>query len=389
MRAPRIESVDLLRGIVMIIMALDHTRDFLGTSGVSPTDLSRASAALFLTRWITHICAPVFFLLTGTGACLALRSKSRSQLSRYLFTRGLWLLVLEVTLFRCLAMQFNFDYHVTMLIVLWALGWAMIVLSVLVYLPKWAVGAIAVVMIAMTDLLDPIKADSFGRLAPLWTFLHAQGVLFDTHGHVVFVAYPIVPWVGVTAAGFALGQVFDWNEARRKTFLLRLGLGLSAAFVVLRAINGYGDPSPWTIQKSAAFTVFSFVNTTKNPPSLLYLLMMLGPAMLLLSALERPTPRWLRPALVYGRVPLFYFVLHIALIHLAGVVVCAVRFGGAQRLFQSPDLGQYPFNVPPGWGFSLGGVYLAWVLVVVALYPVCAWFADLKRRRSDPWLSYL
>jgi uncharacterized membrane protein len=311
------------------------------------------------------------------------------ELSRFLLTRGLWLLLLEVTFFRCLAMQFNFDYRVTMLIVLWALGWAMIVLTGLVYLPRWAVGAVAVVMIALTDLLDPIKAASFGKLAPLWTFLHQQGVLFDAHGYVVFVAYPILPWIAITAAGFALGGVYTWPEARRRKFLLRLGLGLSAAFVALRAVNGYGDPSHWAAQKSALFTVFSFFNATKNPPSLLFLLMTLGPALLLLAALERPVPGWLRPALVFGRVPLFYFVLHIALIHLLAVVVCAVRFGGAQRIFESPDLSQYPFNAPDGWGFGLPVVYLAWILVVVALYPACAWFAALKRRRSDAWLSYL
>jgi len=389
MRAPRLESVDLLRGMAMILMALDHTRDFLGTSGVNPTDLSRASAALFLTRWITHLCAPVFFLLTGVGASLALGSKSRAELSRFLLTRGLWLLVLEVTVFRCLAMQFNFDYRVTMLIVLWALGWAMIVLSALVYLPRWAVGAIAIAMIALTDLLDPIKAAALGKLAPLWMFLHQQGLLFAAHGRIVFVAYPIVPWVAVTAAGFALGGVYTWPEAKRRRFLLRMGLGLSAAFVLLRAVNGYGNPSQWAAQKSALFTVFSFFNATKNPPSLEFLLMMLGPALLLLAVLERPTPAWLRPALVYGRVPLYYFVLHFVLIHSIAVVVCAVRFGGALRMFQSPDLSQYPFNAPDGWGFGLPVVYLAWVLVVAAVYPACAWFAALKRRRSDAWLSYL
>jgi hypothetical protein len=168
-----------------------------------------------------------------------------------------------------------------------------------------------------------------------------------------------------------------------------MGLGLSAAFVLLRAVNGYGNPSQWAAQKSALFTVFSFFNATKNPPSLEFLLMMLGPALLLLAALERPMPGWLRPALMYGRVPLFYFVLHIALIHLIAVVVCAVRFGGALRMFQSPDLSQYPFNAPEGWGFGLPWVYLTWILVVAALYPACAWFAALKRRRSEAWLSYL
>jgi uncharacterized membrane protein len=389
MRPKRLESVDVLRGIVMILMALDHTRDFLGSQAISPTDLSQASAGLFLTRLLTHICAPAFFLLTGTGACLALRSKSIGELSRFLVTRGTWLILLEVTVFRCLAMQFNFDYHVTMLVVLWALGWAMITLSALVYLPKWAVGAIGVAMIAGHNLLDSVQAASFGKLAPLWTVLHAPGPIFSSDGHLVFVAYALVPWIGVTAAGFALGQIFDWPAERRKSFLVRLGLALMVAFIVLRAVNIYGDPSRWTPQKSAAFTVLSFLNTTKYPPSLLFLLMTLGPAMLLLRAFESGSPRWVQPALVFGRVPLFYFLIHFAVIHMVATVVCLVRFGQVRRMFESPDLSQFPFNAPPGWGFGLPRVYLSWALVVIALYPLCAWFAGVKQRRSDEWLSYL
>jgi uncharacterized membrane protein len=387
MTGRRLESVDLLRGIIMILMALDHTRDFLGVRGISPTNLEQASAGLFLTRWITHFCAPVFFLLVGTGASLAMRSKSRATLSRFLFTRGLCMILLEVTLVR-FVMQFNVDYRVTMLIVFWALGWAMITLSVLVYLPRWAIGLFGVLMIAGHNLLDTVDAASFGKLAPLWMVLHQLGPVYSSGGHVVFVSYPLIPWVGVTAAGFALGRVFDWPPDRRKKFLLRLGAGLTLAFIALRAINRYGDPVPWTHQKSAAFTALSFLNTTKYPASLLFLLMTLGPATLLLRALEGETPRWLRPALVFGRVPLFYFVLHLALIHLFALVVCLVHSGGAHWVFESPDLSQYPFNPPPGWGFALPWVYLAWALVVIALYPLCAWFAALKQRRNDAWLSY-
>jgi uncharacterized membrane protein len=387
MTGRRLESVDLLRGIIMILMALDHTRDFLGVRGISPTNLEQASAGLFLTRWITHFCAPVFFLLVGTGASLAMRSKSRATLSRFLFTRGLCMILLEVTLVR-FVMQFNVDYRVTMLIVFWALGWAMITLSVLVYLPRWAIGLFGVLMIAGHNLLDTVDAASFGKLAPLWMVLHQLGPVYSSGGHVVFVSYPLIPWVGVTAAGFALGRVFDWPPDRRKKFLLRLGAGLTLAFIALRAINRYGDPVPWTHQKSAAFTALSFLNTTKYPASLLFLLMTLGPATLLLRALEGETPRWLRPALVFGRVPLFYFVLHLALIHLFALVVCLVHSCGAHWVFESPDLSQYPFNPPPGWGFALPWVYLAWALVVIALYPLCAWFAALKQRRNDAWLSY-
>ena len=384
-RAPaRIESVDVVRGVIMIIMALDHTRDFFGIPGQNPTDLATATPALFLTRWITHFCAPVFFLLTGTGAYLSLRRKSPGNLSGFLFTRGMWLIFLEVTLVRCLSYQFNFDYRMTMLLVLWALGWAMITLSALVRLPAFVATALGVLMIAGHNLFDSVKSTT-----PLWAILHSPGFVLNTPEHVLFVAYPLIPWIGVTAVGYGLGQVYAWDADRRRTFLVRLGLALSVAFLVIRGLNVYGDPSRWMRQKTAVLTVLSFLNTTKYPPSLLFLLMTLGPAMVFLWAVDRGTPRVLRPALVIGKVPMFYFVLHFALIHLLAVVTCYVRYGSAHWMFESPDLAHYPFSPPPGWGYSLPVVYLAWAFVVVAMYPLCRWFAALRQRRSDPWLSYL
>ncbi len=385
----RLESVDLLRGLIMIIMALDHTRDFLSSAAFLPTDLSQTTAAYFFTRWITHFCAPVFFLLTGTGAYLSLRRKSKRELSRFLFTRGLWLIFLDVVVMRCLAMQFNFDFHVTLLLVLWALGWAMIALSVLIILPDWLITAFGVVMIATHNLFDGVQPATFGRLAPLWSILHVQFFVSDNPNHLVFVGYPLIPWLGVTAVGYTLGKVFDWSAGHRRSFLLRLGLALTAAFVVIRAINIYGDPSRWSPQKSAAFTVLSFLNVSKYPPSLLFLLMTLGPALLFLWLTDRHTPRLLRPALVYGKVPLFFYVLHLPLIHLICVVLCYARYGEIHSMFQSPTLDQYPFTRPPGWGVSLPVVYLLWAFVVIALYPLCRWYAALKQRSSNPWLSYL
>jgi uncharacterized membrane protein len=380
----RVESVDVVRGVIMVLMALDHTRDFFGVFGQNPTDLATTSPALFMTRWITHFCAPVFFLLTGTGAYLSLRRKSRGQLSGFLFTRGLWLIFLELVIVRCFAYQFNFDYRMTMLVVLWALGWAMITLSALVRAPAFVATAFGVVLIAGHNLLDSVKWAN-----PLWTILHSPGFVVNTPEHVVFAAYVLIPWVGVTAVGYGLGQVYDWEAERRRKFLLRLGLTLSIAFVAIRVINIYGDPSRWMRQKSLAFTVLSFLNTTKYPPSLLFLLMTLGPAMLFLFVVDRGTPRVLRPPLVIGKVPMFYYVLHFALIHLLAVVTCFVRYGSAHWMFESPDLGHYPFSPPPGWGYSLPIVYLVWAVVVAAMYPLCRWFAALKQRRSDWWLSYL
>jgi uncharacterized membrane protein len=380
----RLTPVDTLRGVVMILMALDHVRDFFGAPGVSPTNLAQTTLPLFLTRWITHICAPVFFLLTGTGAFLSVGRKSMPELSRFLFTRGLWLILLELTVVRCLGFQFNVDYQVTMLVVIWALGWAMIVLSALVWLPVHAVFACGVVMIAGHKLLDGVRSTH-----PLWVILHTPGFVMNRPGFVVFASYTLIPWVGVTAVGYALGQIYRWSQERRRAFLLRWGIGLTAGAVALRTFNLYGDPAPWGSQASGALTVVSFLNVTKYPPSLLFLLMTLGPALLILRALDGGTPRLLRPALVFGRVPLFYFLVHLPFIHLLAVIVCYAQNGAVHWMFESPDLGSYPFTAPPGWGLSLPVIYAIWVLVVVMLYPVCGWFASVKQRRPDTWLSYL
>lgn len=383
----RLESIDLLRGIIIVIMALDHVHDFFGVPGANPVDLATTTAPLFFTRWITHFCAPVFFLLTGTGAFLTLRRMTKPDLSRFLVTRGLWLIVLEVVVMR-FALQFNFDYQVTLLIVLWALGWAMIMLAGLIHLPTWALVAVGVAMVAGHNLLDGIAPATLGAFAPLWTVLHVPGFLV-TGPHTVFVTYPLVPWLGVTALGYALGNVYAWDAGRRQAWLLRLGLVLTVGFVMLRGLNVYGDPFPWSVQRSPLWTLLSFLGTQKYPPSLLFLLMTLGPALLLLRAFDAGTPRVLRPALAFGKVPLFFYGLHFYLIHLLAVVVCYVGYGDVGGMFRSPDLGHFPFTAPPGWGLGLPWIYAIWIGVVLALYPLCRWYASLKRRRRDWWLSYL
>jgi uncharacterized membrane protein len=379
----RIEAVDVLRGVIMIVMALDHVRDFFGVPGVNPTNPATTTAALFFTRWITHYCAPVFFLLTGTGAFLSLRKKSKRELSGFLFTRGLWLIFLELVVVRCLGWQFNFDFHLLMLIVLWALGWSMIVLSGLVYLPAWAVTTFGLVMIATHNLLDSVDSAN-----PLWSILHSPNILWNHPPYSILVLYPLIPWVGVTAAGYGLGQIYSWPSGKRRKFLLPVGLGLTVAFVVLRFANVYGDPQRWKSQATAARTVLSFLNTTKYPPSLLYLLMTLGPAMLFLWAVDAGVPRWLRPALIFGKVPMFYYLMHIPLIHLIATAVCYVRYGQVHWMFESPDISSFPMTAPPGWGYSLPIIYLVWAIVVLTLYPLCRWFAGVRQRRSDAWLSY-
>ncbi len=380
----RLESIDVVRGIIMILMALDHVRDFFDVPGVSPTDVTHASTALFFTRWITNLCAPGFFLLMGTGAYLASRKRSRSELARFLITRGIWLIFVEVVLMRCFGLQFNFDYHVTMLTVLWALGWAMIALAALLALPARWIGVIGIVMIAGHNLLDRVQSTN-----PVWLLVHAPGVVFSAPGHMVFAAYPIVPWIGVTAAGFALGQIYSWPEQKRRVWLTRVGTALVIGFLVLRAIDRYGDPQPWHVFTQQSRTLLSFLNTTKYPPSLLFLLMTLGPILLLLRLFDSGMPRMMRPAAVFGRVPMFYYLLHIPLIHLLAVVFCYLRYGAVHWVFESPTLANFPFTAPPGWGLTLPETYLIWMFVVGLLYPACLWFAALKRQSSAPWLSYL
>ncbi|MBS0265132.1 MAG: DUF1624 domain-containing protein [Planctomycetes bacterium] len=368
----------------MIIMALDHTRDFFRFPTDNPTDLATTSVGLFLTRVISHFCAPVFFLLMGTSAWLAGRRKSRGELSQFLLLRGVWLIFLEVVVVRCLGWQFNFDYHVTELLVLWALGGALIALAAFIYLPRRAIVGFGLLLIVGHNLFD-----GFQSTHPVWAILHGGGYLLNKPGYVLYVGYPLIPWIGVTAVGYGLGPIFEWDAARRQPFLFRLGVSLCVAFVVLRGSNLYGDPAHWVRQDSLLFTGFSWLNTTKYPPSLLFLLMTLGPTLIGLAWADRGTPRFLRPALVFGKVPLFFYLVHFFLIHLLAVGFCLVRYGAVHWMFESPDREHHPFTVPPGWGYSLPVIYLIWGAVVVSLYPLCRWFADLKQKRRDAWLSYL
>ncbi|MBA2271277.1 MAG: DUF1624 domain-containing protein [Chthoniobacterales bacterium] len=385
----RLDSIDVLRGLVMAIMAIDHVRDFLSHDLMyfDPTDLTKTHGTLFLTRWITHFCASVFCFLAGTGAFLSFsRGKTKGELSNFLLTRGLWLVLLEVTV-----VQFGWLFHFEAprgAGVIWALGWSMVALSAVVYLPLWAVGAFGIVMIAGHNLLDPIPPSAFGSLGWLWNVLHVPGEIRVTSHWSFFVAYPLIPWIGVMAAGYAFGAIVKLEPTQRRKWLLWLGLGVTAAFVVIRAANVYGDPLPWSPQASPLFTVFSFLNCHKYPPSLLYLLMTLGPPILFLWLLDGEVGKLWRPFIVFGRVPLFFYLLHIYLIHLVALITSYVRHGGPAGLFAGP-VDHHPTLFPADYGFGLAGVYAAWLLVVISLYPLCRWFAELKQRRRDVWLSYL
>lgn len=386
-RTKRNEAIDLLRGVAMVLMALDHARDFYCGFG-SATDLETTTPALFMTRWVTHFCAPIFVFLAGTAAYLYGAKKTKNELSRFLFTRGLWLIALELTIVRFGWVPEPF-YRFTLLQVIWAIGWAMVALSALSRLPLSWVLTIGVAIVAGHDAFAPIDAADLGSGGWLFSVLLEPGRYEPLAGRVVMVSYPILPWIGVMACGFAFGQWMREAPEERARRSLHLGLALTSGFVALRASGLYGDPTPWAVQPDPVFTVLSFLNCSKYPPSLLFLLMTLGPALMLLAWLERAplgtgarTERWLlKPLLVFGRVPLFYYVAHLYLLRFTAAGMSYWRYG------------LEAFTPPPGPAASpqwpLWAGYLAWVAALVLLYPVSRWFAGVKRRRSDWWLSYL
>jgi uncharacterized membrane protein len=374
----RLASIDMLRGLVIVLMALDHVRDYFTNVHFDPLDLTQTNTALFLTRWITHFCAPIFIFLAGVSVHLMSQRATPAELTRFTFTRGLWLVVLEATVVQ-FAWTFNFDYsRGVFLQVIWAIGMSMIVLSGLVRLPRRVIAAIAVAMIVGHNLLDGVDPASFGALAPLWSVLHARAQL-----PYAFVSYPLIPWIGVMALGYVVGPVFDRDAAARRSALVVAGILAWLAFLALRAGNFYGDMHHWSPQASSVMTVLSFIDVTKYPPSLQYLLITLGGACFALALFDAVRGGLAEAFRTFGRVPLFVYVLHIMLAHVAaGVIAFLMGFGNAVLAVDFRSL-------PPDWGFGLPGVYLAWILVLVTLYPACKWYAEVKRRRNDWWLAYL
>ncbi len=391
----RLTALDALRGLIMVIMALDHTRDFIhaGAMSFSPEDLTRTTPIIFLTRWVTHICAPVFMCSAGAGAFLRLQrpGTTRRELSWFLCTRGLALIVIELVVMRA-AMNFSLlTPYPLLLLVLWALGLSMVVLAALIHLPRRVLIAGSVAVILLHNTLDGVPAASFGALSGVWNILHQPGVFF-LGGIPVFAAYPLIPWFAVMALGFAFGPVFLLPpEVRRREFL-KWGALLIAGFLVLRAVNIYGDPSPWSWQPSGTFTVLSFLRATKYPPSLEFLLMTLGPALLILAYLDRRSLPATNPLVIFGRVPLFFYVTHFWLLHVVASVLALIRYGVSSFAFFNsplPSMGGPAELFPQGFGYSLWVVYAVWIGIVVGLYPACRWFAVLKQRRRDWWLSYV
>ena len=394
-QTPRLVSVDVLRGLVMVLMALDHVRDFLSYRGFPPEDMAHTNGPLFFTRVITHFCAPVFAFLAGTGAFLATsRGKSVRQVSYFFLTRGLWLVFLELTVVD-FAWGFVPWVHAG---VIWGLGWSMVVMALIVYLPVRWIGALGVGMIATHNLLDRVNPASFGKLSWLWTLLHTPGGIPVAAGFHFSVRYVLIPWVGVMAAGFAFGSLL-LRPDRRKV-LLTIGISATMLFFVLRGLNAYGNgiaglpfgyprsAGPWSIQPTVSLTVISFFNTLKYPPSLDYLLMTLGPSLIVLGLLDRSkAERGLsRILVVYGRVPLLYYVLHLYLIHILAI---AVSFVFQQPVLHGSVIADFATK-PAGYGHGLPFIYAVWILAVALLYLPSRWFMEFRSRHRDwTWLSYL
>lgn len=385
----RIVAIDLVRGLVMVLMALDHTRDYFSRADFDPLDLEKTTAALFLTRWVTHFCAPLFIFLSGVSSYLSLvRTGDRAGQSRLLLQRGFLLIALELTWVRWAGWTFSLDLQRMGGAVLWAIGWSMIVLSVLIRWRPAVAGWLGLIMIVGHNLLDGLPPGQFGQWGWLWQILHAGGGFDYGDGRRFVAVYPLLPWIGVMAAGFGFGPVFLQDTARRRQLVFRWGMALTAAFVLLRAGNLYGDTARWAVQASDGLTLLSFLDCTKYPPSLHYLLMTLGPGLILLALLDRAVPAWLQSLNVFGQVPLFFYLLHLPMIHALATLVDHGRYGHAEWQFGWPWVAPR-VPPPPDHGFGLLIVYLATAFVVVNLYPLCRWFAGQKRTRQEWWIRLL
>jgi uncharacterized membrane protein len=389
----RLPSLDIMRGLVMVIMAIDHTRDFFTNVPFAPENLKFTYYSLFFARWITHFCAPLFFFLAGTGAYFYGRRRTPQALTHFLWTRGLWLIVLEFTV-----VGFAWTFVVTggFFGVIWALGASMVIMAVVVRLPLRWIAILSTLMIATHDLFDRVRPQQFGGFAWLWTILHVRGLAILPFHIPKFVLFQIIPWVAVMGAGYAFGSFYELESGRRNRIVVRLGMVMTLAFIVLRASNLYGNPpvglggvsqGDWHIQATVEKTIILFLDVEKYPPSLQFLLMTLGPSLLLLAWLERSNPpHWTGVLVTFGRVPMFFYLLHLYIIHLLAIAVAPLFHQPVSWLFHG---GFFLLGSPDDYGHGLPFVYLMWIITIAILYFPCRWFAAVKRRRKDWWLSYL
>ncbi|HSQ46593.1 MAG TPA: heparan-alpha-glucosaminide N-acetyltransferase domain-containing protein [Lutibacter sp.] len=387
----RIESIDVLRGLVMVIMALDHTRAYFhyGSFYVDPTNLETTTPILFFTRFVTHFCAPVFVFLAGTSAFLQSSKKTKPELFKFLFSRGIWLIALEIIV-NNLIWTFDFTYSIQIFQVIWAIGVSMICLSFLIYLPKKIILVVGIILIAGHNALDGIVMEGQSSQSIIWYLLHQQNLLVLNPKHLIIIQYPIIPWIGVMALGYCFGELYekDFNAQFRKKWLLGLGFSTIALFFILRGINVYGDLVPWSMQESSTKTILSFFNVTKYPPSLHYLLLTIGPSLLFLVVVENYKSKATNFLLVFGRVPLYFYFVHMLVIHSLAIVGMLIFRGNWQDMILTAEsfLGE---NLST-YGYSLGVVYLVWIAIIFLLYPSSKKYMKYKSNNKNKWwLSYL
>ncbi len=387
----RIQSIDILRGAIMLIMAIDHIRDFFHNvgPGVDPTNMATTTPFLFFTRWITHFCAPNFVFLSGISIYLAGTRRSKSELSNFLIKRGVWLIFVELVLIT-FALTLNPLYSVIVLQVIWAIGFSMIILGLLVRAPLTIIAILGGLIFFGHDILDFVKLPAMGPGGILLKlFFTAFGTVIPLGGNrIILDLYAVIPWTGVMFLGYVFGQLYSsaFDQQRRKKILMISGCTLIALFVVLRFINVYGDPSHWSVQHSSVFSILSFLNTSKYPPSLLYLCMTIGPALVILSLVENVQNKLTAILSTYGSVPFFYYILHFYLLRIINIIVFFASGFGVNQIVSPKSA--FLFS-PPGFGFNLLGVYIVWLVVIATLYLPCRWFSKYKMTHKYWWLSYL
>jgi len=387
----RIDSIDLLRGIIMVIMAIDHVRDFfhITASMVSPTNMDTTTPQLFFTRWITHFCAPVFVFLAGTSAYLYGLKKTKNQLRSFLIKRGLWLVLIEFFIISFIV-TFNPLYNVIVLQVIWATAISMILLGLCISLPVNFILAIGLIIVFGHNLLDYPEAARNQQVGFFWNLAHhSRFNIYEVFpNHFLAILYPFFPWIGVMFCGYALGKIFEpqFDAAKRKRFLITLGFLMTIIFVMLRFINHYGDPSPWSEQRNGVYTFLSFLNVTKYPPSIMYLGMTLGPALILLAFFENIKNKITGFFIVFGRVPFFYYIIHFFLVHFLCFIFFFIEGYGTKDII--PKKTPFLFR-PDNFGFSLWGVYAVWLFIIIVLYPLCKKYGEYKKTHHQWWLSYL
>jgi len=388
----RIQSIDFLRGLVMILMALDHVRMYFafGTWYSEPTNLATTTPLLFFTRWITHFCAPVFIFLAGTSAFLyGTKQSNITETAFFLFTRGLWLILIELVIVN-FAWTFDVTYSFRILQVIWAIGISMVVLSALVFLPKGLILVIGTLLVFGHNLLDSINLEGSSAPDMFWYALHQPHSVYIDTTHLINFVYPVLPWIGLMALGYVFGSLYqrDLPAKQRRRWLLSIGIGATLLFILLRSFNLYGEPHPWQAQDSFGLSLMSFLNTTKYPPSLHFLLMTMGPALIVLSAIEPFENRLPRPVIVIGKVPFFFYVIHLYVIHALALLLL---------VYEGRNWHQYILSARGimsgtlhNFGLSLGAVYVIWIFLIASLYPFCKLYQSYRENHPAKWwLSYL